>query len=81
MSTNTFEEIYFCPDTFEVFFNTPKKDKGTFLFSYRFDSLFYRVNEVLLTCCFYCHAIVVKNHIGQVTCFVKYFLEKEGHLL
>ena len=80
MSTNTFEEIYFYPHLFEVYFNIPEKNKATFLFSYRFDSLFYRVNEVLLSCCFDCHDIVVKNHIGHVTCFIRYFPEKEGPL-
>lgn len=80
MPTITFEETYFCPHTTEVYVNIPEKNKATFSFNYRFDSLFYRVIEVLLAWYFDCHDIFIKKHIGQVTCFIRYLPEKEGLL-
>lgn len=76
MTTNTFKEIYFCPHTFEVYFDIPDKDKGASLCNHRFASLFYQVKEVLLTCCFDCHELVVNEHKSQITRFIRYFPKK-----
>ena len=66
---NTIEEMYFCAHTFEVFFSISKKDRGTFSFTYKFDSLLYPVNRMTLSSCLPLHAIVVKEHNSQLTCF------------
>ena len=78
MSVSTIEEIYFHPHTFYAFVNIPDKNRSSFLFNYRFGSLFYRVNQLLLTCCFDFHEFVVKKHRVQATCFIRYFPKKEG---
>ena len=75
---DTVDETYFCPHTFEIFFDLPKKDKSTFLFVYKFDGFLYRVNRMSITYCSDCHETVVKKHNSQIGCFIRYFPEKEG---
>ena len=65
MLTNIIDEIYFCPYTFEAFLNIPEKDKSNFSFNYKFDSVLYQVNRVLLTSCFDCHELVRKNTVQK----------------
>ena len=72
------DETYFCPHTFEIFFDLPEKDKNALLFVYKFDSFLYRVNKMSLACCFACHETVVKKHNLQIGCFIRYFPEKES---
>ena len=71
MSTKTFEEIYFCLQTLEAYFNIPNKDKSTFLFLYKFENLFYQVEKLLLICCFDRHKLNVDEHNSQITCSFK----------
>ena len=52
MSTNIIDEIYFCPCTFGVYFKIPVKGKSSFPSIYKFGTVFYLVNRVLLTYCF-----------------------------
>ena len=59
MSTNIFDEIYFCPHSFAVYFNTPQKEKNLFKFLYKFLSIYYQVNNLVLFSCFPCHEAAV----------------------
>ena len=76
MSTDSIEEIFFCPHTFEVFSRIPHKDRGTF-FSDKFDTVFYLAIKTLLSCRFDCYELVVKNYRSMIACFIRYFSEKE----
>ena len=71
--------MYFCPHTFEVFFSISKKDKSTFSFIYKFDSLLYRVNRMVLSLCLTCHAIVVKEQFST-NMFRKVFSRKRKQI-
>ena len=67
---NTVDEIYFCIHApLKYFLTCMKKTRVRFL---------YRVNRMLLTCCYDCHKTVVKKHNSETRCFIRYFPEKEG---
>ena len=72
------DETYFCPHTFEIFFDLPEKDRCTFLFVYKFDSFLHQVNRMVLSCCCDCQETDVKKRNSQIGCFIKYFPEKEA---
>ena len=70
---NNIEGTYFCPDTLEIFLNTSEKDRAKFLFGFKFANILCRVYRILLSCCFNCHKLVIKNHQSKVECFIRYF--------
>lgn len=54
MSTTTIDEIYFSFDTLKFYMKFSQKDQNKFIFVYKFKTLFYRINSILLYCCFDC---------------------------
>ena len=77
MSTNIFDEIYFCPHTFAVYFNILQKEKNSFKYLYKYPSIYYQMNNLVLYSCFACREAVVRKHNIQITCFIRYFPEKK----
>ena len=73
MSTNILDEIYFCPHTFAVYFNIPQKEKNSF----KFPSIHYQMNNLVLHSCFACHEAVTRKHNSQIACFIRYFPAKK----
>ena len=71
------EEIYFCPHTLECFFRLTERDKEVFNYIYPFQVVYCRVNQTVLTVCFDCQELVVKDYNSQASCFQKYFPEKK----
>ena len=93
MSMKIIDKSYFCPHTLEFFFNLTKSNKTFFLFIYPFESIYCRVNRTMLICCGNgqnliaknrnsqdCQNLTVKNRNSQVSCFQRYFPEKESKL-
>ena len=62
MSINIFDEIYFCPHTFAVYFDIPQKEKNLLNFLYKFPCIYYQVNNLVLSSCFACHEVVLRKH-------------------
>ena len=79
MSRNVFDEIYFCPHTFVIYFNIPQKENNLFKFLYKFPSIYYQVNNLVLSSCFACHKTVVTKHNSQISCFVRYSPPKKEY--
>ena len=72
------DEIYFCLHTLECFFRLTERDKNVFNFIYPFQIVYCRVNQIVLTVCFDCQDLFVKDYNSQASCFQRYFLEKKS---
>ena len=68
------DEIYFCPHTLEFFLNEQNKKN---CFVYAFESVYSKINRTILSCCFKCQDLIVSKYNSQVSCFQRYFPEKE----
>ena len=71
------DNIHFCPHTLECFFRLTERDKKVFNFIYLFQTVYCRVNQLVLTICFSCQDLVVKDYNSQASCFQSYFLGKK----
>ena len=71
------DNIHFCPHTLECFFRLTERDKKVFNFIYLFQTVYCRVNQLVLTVCFSCQDLVVKDYNSQASCFQSYFLKKK----
>ena len=70
------DEIYFCPHTLKFFLNLTEHDKNN-CFVYYFKSIHSRLNRTVLSCCFEFQNLIATKRILQVSCFQRYFPEKD----
>ena len=69
----------FITHTLEFYMKLSKKDKNKFSFVYKFKTLFYRINSILLSCCFDYQDLVVNSANSQIQCFLRYIPEKQSN--
>ena len=63
-----------------VFLRLTERDKKVFNFIYPFQTVYCRVNQTVLTVCFDCQNLVVKDCNSQASCFQRYFPDKKSYL-
>lgn len=74
MSIPTFDVIYLCSHSFEVF--VPCQDKQNFKFDYKFPYIHYSYENNLLSVCLSCYLKVDSVVHDSTKWFIRYFIEK-----
>ena len=66
--------------TFTMFLISSDKyvNENKFSFVYKFKTLFYRINSILLSC-FDCQDLAVNSTNSHIQCFLRYFPEKQSN--